>query len=442
MGAQVTLVTGGELGGACLHRGCIPTKAMIASIEILQKVRSSEEFGIEVRGDIVWSMKKIVDRKNRVVSNLAKGIWGLLKSWGVELVEGRGRLLEPTVVEVVQSNGVSRTLTTDKIILATGSEPARKGMFPVDGVKIITSDEALMLEEVPRSIVVVGAGVVGCEFASIFQELGSEVTLVEFLPRLLSGVDEEISGVVEREFRKKRIHLLTGSMIEKMEIGLDGEVKTRLQGGAVLSTEKVLVSVGREFNTAGIGLERLGVTLGAKGNIKVNANMETDVPGIYAVGDVTGGMMLAHVASAEGIIAVENAMGHHKEMDYRVIPAGIFTIPEIGYVGMSEKEAKERGVETHVGRFLFRGLGKAHAVGDITGMVKIVAEARTEKILGVHIVGAHAADLIHESAFAIKMGATMSDLADTVHAHPTLSEAVREAAEDGLGMAVHLPRKK
>ncbi|MBI4715020.1 MAG: FAD-dependent oxidoreductase [Nitrospirae bacterium] len=459
LGARVSLVTGGELGEACLQRGCIPTKALIASIETLHKVRTAEEFGIEIPGVVSWSLKKMVARKDRVVHNLSKGIWGLLTSWGVDLIEGRGRLTRPTEVEVSLLSGGVKVLSADKIILATGSEPSRRGIFPVDGVKVINSDEALILEEAPKSLIVVGAGVVGCEFASIFQELGTKITLVEVFPRVLPGMDEEVAGTLEREFKKKGIQILTGSKIRDMQVGDDGEVKTRMEGGARISTEKALICVGREFNVAGLGLEDLGVRLGDKGNIQVDSRMETNIPGdkgniqvdsrmetnipgIFAVGDVTGGIMLAHVASAQGIIAVENAMGHNKEMDYRVIPAGIFTIPEIGCVGLTERQAQEMGVDTHIGRFLFRGLGKAHATGDIVGMVKIIADARTEKIVGVHIIGSQAADLIHESAFAIKMGASMADLADTVHAHPTLSEAVKEAAEDGLGMAVHLPKKK
>ncbi len=442
LGARVSLVTGGELGEACLQRGCIPTKALIASIETLHKVRTAEEFGIEIPGVVSWSLKKMVARKDRVVHNLSKGIWGLLTSWGVDLIEGRGRLTSPTEVEVSLLSGGVKVLSADKIILATGSEPSRRGIFPVDGVKVITSDEALILEEAPKSLIVVGAGVVGCEFASIFQELGTKITLVEVFPRVLPGMDEEVAGTLEREFKKKGIQILTGSKIRDMQVGDDGEVKTRMEGGARISTEKALICVGREFNVAGLGLEDVGVRLGEKGNIQVDSRMETNIPGIFAVGDVTGGIMLAHVASAQGIIAVENAMGHNKEMDYRVIPAGIFTIPEIGCVGLTERQAQEMGMDTHIGRFLFRGLGKAHATGDIVGMVKIIADARTEKIVGVHIIGSQAADLIHESAFAIKMGASMADLADTVHAHPTLSEAVKEAAEDGLGMAVHLPKKK
>jgi dihydrolipoamide dehydrogenase len=430
------------LGGACLHRGCIPTKALIASLEILQKVREAEDYGIEIPGEVTWNLKKMMGRKDRVVESLSNGIWGLLKSWGVELVEGRGTLVSANEIRVARTDGTSETVTADKIILATGSEPARNGPFPVDGVKIITSDEALVMTEIPKSILIVGAGVVGCEFASIFQELGSKVIVTELLPEVLSAVDQEVAGILVREFRKKKIELHTKARIREIGLGDDGEVKTRLEDGTEYSTEKVLISIGREFNTAGIGLETIGVELGPKGNIQVNSRMETNVPGVYAVGDVTGIIMLAHVASAQGIVAVENALGHSRDMDYRVIPAGIFTMPEIGCVGITERQAREAQKNIQIGRFLFRGLGKAHATGEVTGMVKIISDAEDDKVLGVHIIGSHAADLIHEAAFAIKMGATIDDLAHTVHAHPTLAEAVKEAAEDGLGMAVHLPKKK
>ncbi|MBI5198291.1 MAG: FAD-dependent oxidoreductase, partial [Nitrospirae bacterium] len=224
LGADVTLITGGELGGACLHRGCIPTKALIASIETLQKVRDAEEYGIEIPGEVTWNLKKMMARKDRVVHSLSNGIWGLLKSWGVELVEGRGQLVSATEIEVTQADGSVRMVSADRIILATGSEPAKKGAFPVDGVKVITSDEALVLTEIPKSILIVGAGVVGCEFASIFQDLGAKVIVTEVLPTLLASVDEEIAGVLGREFRKNGIQLVTKARIQEIRITEDGEV--------------------------------------------------------------------------------------------------------------------------------------------------------------------------------------------------------------------------
>lgn len=443
LGARVTLITDGELGGVCLHRGCIPTKAIIASIETLHRIRQAEEFGIEIRGEISWDLKKIMARKDRVVQNLARGVWGLLRSWGVEILEGWGRLTSPRTLRVRTSTGQIQTVEADRIILATGSEALRQGsFFAVDGSRILTSDEALVLEEVPPSLLVVGAGVVGCELAGIFHALGSQVILVDIAPHILPGVDGEIAGLLQREFQRRGIRIYTQARIERLYEGTDGVVHAHLADGQRLQADRALVSIGRTYNTQGIGLEEVGVACTPQGAVAVNARMETSIPGIYAIGDMTGGMMLAHVASAQGIVAVECALGREREMDYRVIPAGIFTIPEIGTVGLTEEEARKAGIEPHVGRFLFRGLGKAHATGEVTGMVKIVADSQTEKVVGVHIIGSHAADLIHEAAFAIRMGATLEDLAQTVHAHPTLAEAIKEAAEDGLGMALHLPRRR
>lgn len=439
-GASVTVIEDTDVGGTCLNRGCIPTKALVASSEMLAKARESDKFGIEISGGIKPNFSKIIERKNRIVSTQVKGIRGLFKSWGVVLKEGRGSLVSANEVEITLKDGSTGKFDSDRIIIATGSRPARIPGFPFDGENIITSDEALELTEIPQSLLIIGAGVIGCEFACIYRELGSEVTMVEMLPRAVATEDQEVSSLLEKEFRKKKIRLHTGVKVEKVEKKDDG-VHVFLSDGKELIAEKVLVSIGRSLNSDNIGLEKAGVSRGARGEITVNEKMETNIPGIYAIGDVTGGMMLAHIASKQGIIAAQNAVGMNDVMDYSVVPAAIFTSPEIASVGLREHQAEEKGLKFRTGRFPFRALGKAHAIGEIAGFIKIISEESSDKILGVHIIGPHASDLIHEAAVALKAGLTARDIAGTIHAHPTLSEGVMESAEDVHGEAIHAAKK-
>ncbi|MBI4690847.1 MAG: dihydrolipoyl dehydrogenase [Nitrospirae bacterium] len=440
LGAQVTVIEDTEVGGTCLNRGCIPTKALVASAETLHKVKSSEEYGIEIKGDIIPNLSRIMERKGKVVSTQVKGIRSLFKSWGVNLIEGRGMLLTPEKVEVRKRDGSTEIVETDKIILATGSRPARIPIFPFDGERILSSDDALNIKTVPSSLIIVGAGVIGCEFACIFRELGTEITMVEMLPRAVSTEDPEISELLEKELKKKKIKLLTGVKVERTEGKHDG-IYVFLSDGRELISEKLLVSIGRSLNTENIGLEAVGIKKGVRGEIEVNEKMETNIDGIYAVGDVTGGILLAHVASKEGIIAGYNACGVEKKIDYSIVPAAIFTSPEIGSVGLREHHAQEKGIKIRTGHFQFRGLGKAHAMGEIAGFVKVIADEATDKVLGMHIIGAHASDLIHEGAIAIKAGLKVRDIAEAIHAHPTLSEGIMEASEDVHGEAIHAPKK-
>lgn len=440
LGAKVTVIEDTEVGGTCLNRGCIPTKALIASAEAIDKIKRADEYGVEIKGEVSYNLSKIIERKNKVVGIQVKGIRSLFKSWGIELLEGRGKIKDANKVEAALKDGSSKTAEGDNIIIATGSRPARLPIFPFDGKNVITSDEALNITEIPKSVLIVGAGVIGCEFAFILKELGAEVTIVEMLPHAVATEDEEISEILERELKKRKIKLILNTKIEKIEKNSEGSLTAKLSDGKEIKTEKVLVSIGRALNTENIGLEELGIKKGKKGEIEANSRMETNVKGIYAIGDVVGGIMLAHVASTEGIAAAENIMGHSREMDYNIVPAGIFTMPEIGSVGLREKQANEKGIDIKIGRFQFRGLGKAHAMGEIAGLAKIIADAKTDKVLGLHIIGAHAADLVHEGAVAMKLGAKAKDIANTIHAHPTLSEAIMEASEDLHKMAIHMPK--
>jgi dihydrolipoamide dehydrogenase len=439
-GAQITIVEDDEVGGTCLNRGCIPTKTLIASAEALEHARRAPEFGIEISGVVGYDLAKIRERKDKVVATQVKGVRALFKSWGITLIIGRGSILSPDVVRTVQKDGTTQDIKSDKIIIATGSKPARMPLFPFDGDAVLTSDDAVQMKSVPKSLLIVGAGVIGCEFAFIYRTLGAEVTMVEMLPRALSTEDAEMSDIIERELKKAKIKLLTNVKVEKVEKNPDGLMLSKLSDGPEIKTEKMLVSIGRSMNSDNIGLEAMGVQTGKRGEIIVNEKMETTVPGVYAIGDVVGAMMLAHVASHQGLVAVENALGGDARMDYGVVPAGIFTMPEVGSVGLREKEAVEKGITVNVGRFHYRGLGKAHAMGEIVGMVKVISDQETDTVLGVHICGAHATDMVHEGALAVKMGVTAKELGSMIHAHPTLSEAVMEAAEDIHGAAIHIPK--
>lgn len=440
LGAEVTVIEDTEVGGTCLNRGCIPTKTLLASTEVYSTLKESSSFGFDIEGEILPRMDKILQRKDKVVDLQVKGIKGLFKSWGVELKKGRGRLLSNKEILVTGEDGEER-VTADKIIIATGSRPAQIPTFPFDGKNIISSTEALELESIPESMLIVGAGVIGSEFACIYRELGTAITIVELLPRAVSTEDEEISALLERELKKKKIKLLKEVMAEKVEVKDDG-VHTYLSNGKEVITEKVLVSIGRTYNSDGIGLEKAGIEKGERGEIKVNEELETNIPGIYAIGDVTGGILLAHVASTEGIVAARNAMGASHKMDHTVVPAAVFTSPEIASVGLREHEVNEKGIDYITGHFQFRALGKAHAMGEISGFLKVIAEEETDRLIGAHIIGPHASDLIHEAAVAIKAGLTIKDIAETIHAHPTLAEGLMEAAEDAHDEAIHAPKKK
>jgi dihydrolipoamide dehydrogenase len=422
LGTEVTVIEDTEVGGTCLNRGCIPTKALLASSEAFSKAKELDKFGIEISSEPVANLEKIMARKDKVVGTQVKGIRGLFKSWGITLIEGRGTLTSERKVEVARKDGSTETLDADKIIIATGSRPAQIPVFPFDGKNILSSDDALQLKEIPKSMIIVGAG------------------MVELLPRAVSTEDMEISDILTKELKKKKIKLITGVGVESVSVVTDG-VEATLPEGKKLTAEKMLISIGRALNSDGIGLEAAGVEKGERGEIKVNENMATNVDGIYAIGDVTGGILLAHMASTEGIVAAKNTCGQETKIDYSVVPAAIFTSPEIGSVGLREFEAEDKGIKIKTGHFQFRGLGKAHAMGEISGLIKIVADPDTDNILGAHIIGPHASDIIHEAALAMKAGLKVKDIAETIHAHPTLSEGLMEAAEDVHGTAVHLPKK-
>ncbi len=449
LGARVTVVERERLGGVCLNWGCIPSKALLSVIELGDKIKKARDLGLAVQGTVGYDLARMVSRKDKVVATLVKGIATLFKDWGIEHISGQGTLKNERIIAVTKPDGHQLDIQADALLIATGSSWPTLPQFPIDGRQILTSQHLLDLAEVPATLLIVGGGVEGCEFASLYSGLGTQVTMVELQSRVLPLEDQDISSAMERELKKRGITVLTGTTVERLQRSSD-TVLVHFKDGSAVSFEKLLVSVGRGLNSRGIGLEHAGVRVGPRGEILVNDSMETHTPGVYAIGDVTGKAMLAHVASTQGQVAVENILGHRRTINYDVIPAGIFTLPEIGRVGLTEQQARERAHvngkspdrSVKVGRFRHAGLGKAHATNETTGFFKVIADAETEKILGVHILGAHAADLIHEAALAMQVGATVTHVAGMIHAHPTLAEGMMEAMEDVGGGAIHQVRKR
>jgi dihydrolipoamide dehydrogenase len=449
LGARVTVVENQALGGVCLNWGCIPSKALLSVVDLGDKIKKAADLGIDLPAGLTYNAASMVARKNKVVSGLVKGIATLFATWGIEHIEGTGELVDARTLRVAKTDGSEARLSADAIIVATGSSWPDLPKFPIDGRRIITSKQALDLARVPSRLLIIGGGVEGCEFASLYSGLGTNVTIVEMLPRLLPLEDEEIGQFMERELKKRGVEIRTGTTVDKLEQSQES-LNTVFKDGSRSAVDQVLVSVGRGFNSRGIGLEKASVQVGSRGEIFVNDRMETNVAGIYAIGDVVGKAMLAHVASAQGKVAVENILGEPRTMNYDVIPAGIFTLPEIGRVGLTEQQAREwaqsQGLNPQqtirIGRFRYAALGKAQGTGETVGLFKVIAEAETGRLLGVHIVGAHAADLIHEAALAMQVGATVHQVAEMIHAHPTLAEGMMEAMEDVAGRAIHMARKR
>lgn len=440
LGAKAALIEKDALGGTCLNRGCIPTKALYYSAKTISVVKRAAEFGVTT-GEVSFDIAKAVERKDDVVKKLVGGVGQLLKGNGVAVINGTGSIEAAGKVKVEKKDGATEVIGAKNIIIATGSEPAMIPVFNIDKENVITSTEALNLKKAPKDILIIGGGVMGCEFANIFSKFGSSVKVVELLPTILSTEDKQVVRVIAKAFKDAGIEVCTEVNVESVE-KTDAGVRTKLKDGKEFLTEKALVTIGRSFNSQGIGLDKAGVEI-EKGRVKVNDKMETNVKGIYAIGDVTGKMLLAHVASAGAIVAVENALGKEKWMDYSAVPAGIFTDPEIASVGMREKDAEEKGLKVSIGRFPYAASGKALTMGEPEGFMQLIVEEGSERVLGATIVGAHATDLIGEVAIVVKGGGKLKHITETIHAHPTLPEIVLEAAEDVHGMAIHkIGRKK
>lgn len=435
LGRRTALVERAELGGVCLNWGCIPTKALLKSAQVYHYCRSAAAFGIDLAGDVTPDPAKIVDRSRSVAATMNKGVEFLLRKNAVEVLRGTGRLAGRGGVEVDGAR-----YEADHIVLAAGARPREMPFLPVDHTHVLTSKDALVLRELPASMVVVGSGAIGCEFASYYATLGTKVTLVEYLPQIMPLEDEEVSKTMERSFRKLRATVLTSTTVKGVEIGGDGLCRVRVEGkkGAdEIVCEKVLSAVGIAANIEELGLEEAGVRTD-RGKIAVDDRYRTSAEGVYAIGDLVPGPALAHVAAIEAVHCIESICGlDPAPVDYTTIPSCIFTTPEVASVGYTEQQLREQGVEYRVGRFPFTASGKATAAGDRDGFVKLLFGA-DDRLLGAHMVGANVTEMLAEPTLARTLGATAQQIARTVHSHPTLSEGVLEAAEAALGHAINL----
>jgi dihydrolipoamide dehydrogenase len=429
LGLKAVLVEKDKLGGVCLNKGCIPTKALIATVERLHYIQKAREFGIQVK-DYSFDFSAIMERKDRIIRRLSSNLEQLMQINKVRVVKGEAQIIEPGEIEVTDPAGKREIIFTKNTIIATGSKTMRLPISGVDLEGVITSEQALSLDNLPSKLIVIGGGVIGIEFANIFNALGVEVTMLEMLPRILLSVDEEIAFRLAQLLRRRGIEILTNCKVkgikednQRLEVLVSVAEEERK-----LESEKVLLAVGRIPDIGNLNVQKLGIELEEKA-IKVNKKMETNITGIYAVGDVVGKIMLAHVASREGIVAVENISGKKVKMDYRVVPNCVFSIPEVASVGLTEEEARRENSNIKVSKFPFRYNSKALIMGETEGMIKIIANGDSLKLLGMHIIGIHASDLIAEGALALSLGATVREILNTIHAHPTLAEIIANVAE-------------
>ncbi|MDQ6599574.1 dihydrolipoyl dehydrogenase [Bacillus salipaludis] len=447
LGLKTAIVEKGKLGGTCLHKGCIPSKALLRSAEVYATSKHSEDFGV-ITGEVTFNFTKVQERKTKIIDTLHKGVQHLMKQGKIDVYEGLGRILGPSIfspmpgtISVEMNNGEENEMLIPKnVIVATGSRPRTLQGLEIDGDQVISSDEALELENLPSSIIIVGGGVIGIEWASMLSDFGVDVTVIEYADRIIPTEDKDISKEMQRLMKKKGIKIVTSAkvlsetIVKGNGVAISAEVKGSLKE---FKAEKLLVSVGRQANTEGIGLENTEIQL-EKGNIVTNEFYQTKESHIYAIGDVVGGLQLAHVASHEGIVAVEHIAGKDPSpIDYNLISKCIYSNPEVSSVGITEEQAESRGHKVKVGKFSFRAIGKALVFGESDGFVKIVADEETNDILGVHMIGPHVTDMISEAGLAMVLNATPWEVAHTIHPHPTLAEAIGEAALAVDGRALH-----
>jgi dihydrolipoamide dehydrogenase len=438
LGASVALVEKEFLGGTCLNYGCIPSKALLASAELLHHIQHAADLGIQVDGKATANWVAMQARKDKVLQTLRTGVKGLLGARKVTIYNGRAALNGPGKVAVTKSSGPAEEFTADKIVLAVGSVPSRIPGWPTDA-NVCTSDEALHWKTMPKKLLIVGGGVIGCEFACMMQPLGVEVTIVEMLPQILPTVDSQIGAAMNKILSSRGIKIHTVVKIDSLTSNGESATAT-LNTGEKIETERVLVATGRRPNTANIGLDTVGLSVD-RGFVRVNDRMETAVKDYYCIGDANGRCLLAHAASAHGIAAVENALGHHVEFT-APIPNCVYTFPEISGVGLTADEAKTKGIPVSVGNFTLSHLGKALAAGDTDGFVKVIRNRETDELLGVHMIGHNVTECIAAAGTMLHQKVRTIDLAETVFAHPTISESIKEAAEDALAMGLHAPPRK
>ena len=442
LGLQVILIEKDQIGGLCLNRGCISTKVLVDSAQIWEFLKNAEQFGLSAK-DISYDFKKIIRRKDQIVQRLTLGIQSLLKARNVQVIRGRAEIPTPGEVIVHRENKDKETIKTKNIIIATGSKVRKiKIEGAEDTENIINTDEVLSLEKLPDEMLILGAGYSGIEFASIYQSFGVNIRVLDILPRILLPVDEEVAVSLWEILKKQGIHFFLNNQVQKI-VKEDHQLAVYLKnesGAEKVNTQKILLSTGRVPDFGGLDIQGLGIELEKNGGIRVDASMRTNISGIYAVGDVVARKMLAHVASMQGQVAVQNIAGISKSMSYRVVPFCVFSNPEVASVGFNEKEAKEEFSEISIFCFPYRVNGKALSMNEREGYVKMIANKKENKIVGIHIIGAHASDLIAEATLAIQKGCTASDIAETIHAHPTLPETIAETAEGILGQPIHVLR--
>ncbi|MBY6267399.1 dihydrolipoyl dehydrogenase [Parageobacillus thermoglucosidasius] len=447
LGWKTAVVEKGKLGGTCLHAGCIPSKALLRSAEVYAQTKNSEAFGV-IAGDVRLDFAKVQARKSAIVEQLHKGVQHLMKKGKIDVYAGFGRILGPSIfsplpgtISVEMNDGTENEMLVPKnVIIATGSRPRTLPGLEIDGEFVITSDEALQMETLPSSIIIVGAGAIGIEWASMLNDFGVDVTVLEYADRILPTEDHDVSKEVENLLKRRGITIVTGAKVlpETLEKGNGVTIKAEHNGEQkTFTAEKMLVSVGRQANIEGIGLENTDIVI-ENGVIQTNGFYQTNETHIYAIGDVIGGLQLAHVAAHEGIAAVEHIAGQNPPpIDYTMIPKCVYSRPEVASVGLTEEEAKAKGYDIKVGKFPFKAIGKALVFGETEGFVKIVADRKTNDLLGVHMVGPHVTDMISEAELARVLDATPWEVAHAIHPHPTLSEAMAEAALAVDGNAIH-----
>jgi dihydrolipoamide dehydrogenase len=428
------------IGGICLNWGCIPTKSLLKSAHAFDQALQAESYGVSISGEVRPDFVKMVQRSREVAVNMSKGVQFLFNKNKIEIINGFGKLKSASEVEVTDNEGVKRIISATNIILATGARSKELSNLKQDGVNIIGYREALTLKKQPSSMIVVGSGAIGCEFAYFFNKIGTEITLVEFMDEIVPNEDEEISKALARSFKKTKMKILTGSSVEKVDTS-DGINKVTIKtpkGEEVHEAEIVLSAVGITPNLEGIGIEDLGIIV-EKGKIRTDKFYRTNIPGIHAIGDIVDGPALAHVASFEGIVCVEKIAGLNPEpINYNNIPGCIYTEPEISSVGMTEVSATEAGYEIKVGKFPYSASGKASAAGQKDGFVKLIFDARYGELLGAHMIGSNVTEMIAELVVARKLEITGHELFKTIHPHPTMSEAIMEAAAAAYDEAIHI----
>jgi len=439
-GAKTALIERRDFGGTCLNIGCIPTKTLIAGVEVFHKAKHAADFGVKISGTVAPDWDAMLARKDSVIKNLRGGIGSLLKAAGVTVFKGQGAFSGRKTLQVLDENGkVAEELTAQKTIIASGSESLVPGFIP-KGKRVITSTELLSIPEIPKSLLILGGGVIGCEFACLFAELGTKVTIVEMMESVMPLIDRECAKTVAQQMTKAGVEIMNGKPLSDIKAtanGVSGKV-----GDMTVSADYLLVSIGRKPALEGMNIAAAGIKTNERGWIPVDSCCRTNVPGVFAIGDATGSWQLAHAASAMGVVAADVACGKKNTFDGSLVPGCIFTSPEIGSVGKSQEQCDKEGIETRVGKFPFAALGKAMAINETVGFCKIIADAKTDQVLGVHIVGPHATDLIAEAGPALQLEITARELGKAIHAHPTLGEAMMEAAHAVHGESAHIPSKK